>query len=212
MPKKTFERLDEGKKRRIENSALSVINAQGYDRTTIRDVVRAANIPRGSFYQYFDGMEDLFNHLINVISEQKMAYMNDLWEKVEKQSFIGLYPDFIKRGVAFAYQHKEAYLFGYHLYHSNSEEVWRLRREIEREGISMMETLLDKDKDQGILKRGVETHLLAVLLFDFNANQLVRMVYDQVDEKTIMKKVEAFLAIVCHGIMVEEELYEKESL
>ena len=88
MPKTTFKRLEEAKKTRIENAAISVINAKGYDRTTIRDVVREARIPRGSFYQYFEGMGDLFSHLLTVVSQRKMAFMKGTIIKLLQNSLI----------------------------------------------------------------------------------------------------------------------------
>lgn len=204
MPKKTFERLDQGKKHRIERAAIKVINDRGYDRTTIRDVVRAANIPRGSFYQYFDGMSDLFSHLLTVVSQRKMAYMKDVWDKLQSMSFIRIYPELIRSGLDFAYSDKEAYLFGYHLFHTQSEDLVKLRKTVEKKGIAMMQGLLEIDRNKGILKEDVNTRLLAGMLYDFNARQLTHMVYDHEDKDTMMNLANEFLTIIYHGIMKEE--------
>lgn len=204
MPKKTFERLEQGKKSRIEHAAIAVINDQGYDRTTIRDVVRAAGIPRGSFYQYFEGMADLFFHLLTVVSKRKMDHMKDVWDRLQKESFIKIYPELIRSGLDFAYSDKEAYLFGYHLFHTQSEDVVELRKTMERNGTDMMRDLLEIDRKKGILKAGVNTELLAGMLYDFNARQLTHMVYDHEDKHTIMTLADEFLTIIYYGIMKEE--------
>ncbi|MFW5894307.1 MAG: TetR/AcrR family transcriptional regulator [Bacillota bacterium] len=214
MPKKTFSRLPEAKRKRIENAALNAFNDKGYDRTTIRDIVRKAEIPRGSFYQYFDGMEDVFEHLLTVVSMKKMDFMKPVWDKLEHASFIGLYPEFIHEGIKFAYSDREAYLFGYHLFNSNSATIKRLHKTLEAKGIAMMESLLEIDKRKGIIKEDVNLNLLARLLYDFNARQLVMMVYDHDsdDVDTIMELANEFLSIINYGIIPEEEDHENESV
>ncbi|MFW5893355.1 MAG: TetR/AcrR family transcriptional regulator, partial [Bacillota bacterium] len=182
MPKSTFIRLPEKKRSRIEHAALNAINEKGFDRTTIRDVVRKAGIPRGSFYQYFEGMDDVFEHLLRVVSMKKMAYMKPILDRIEHGSFIRLYPELIREGIKFAYSDREAYLFGYHLFNANSQAIKRLRKALETQGIDMIEDYLEIDRRKGIIKADVNLNLLARLLYDFNARQLVMMVYDHNQE------------------------------
>lgn len=46
------------KKERILEAGLEVMKAQGYNGTSVNDIVAAAGIPKGSFYNYFDSKED----------------------------------------------------------------------------------------------------------------------------------------------------------
>jgi len=74
MPTKTFEALSPSKQKRIEEAARTVFLRMPYAEITISAVVEAAAIPRGSFYQYFDDLEDLYAHLF----EQSLSAYEDM--------------------------------------------------------------------------------------------------------------------------------------
>ena len=57
----TFERLPEEKKDRILQSARAVFIRYPYEKTSINRILAEAEIPKGSFYQYFDDKSDLFS-------------------------------------------------------------------------------------------------------------------------------------------------------
>lgn len=65
MPKDTFFRLPEEKRRRILESAWQEFTRVPYTEVSINRIVLHARIPRGSFYQYFAGKEELFDYLID---------------------------------------------------------------------------------------------------------------------------------------------------
>lgn len=57
----TFERLPEEKKDRILQSARAEFIRYPYEKTSINRILAEAEIPKGSFYQYFDDKSDLFS-------------------------------------------------------------------------------------------------------------------------------------------------------
>ena len=63
MPTGTFFRLPEEKRMRLMESAWEEFTHISYADVSINKIIQAAGIPRGSFYQYFDGKEDLFFYL-----------------------------------------------------------------------------------------------------------------------------------------------------
>ncbi len=203
MPKKTFFRLSEAKRSLIERSAITVINEQGYDSATIKDIVNTAGIPRGSFYQYFNGLSDLFIHLIQIIAKRKFSYMGHLFEQLEKHPFLEMFRELTRAGLMFAKDDKEAYLFGYHLYHSQSEEVLALRARLEDEGIAMMESYLMNDANKDWLKEGTDIRMLAKMLYDFNARDLVYQFYRGDPIELMIKRTDAFINILREGVKKE---------
>ncbi len=204
MPKKTFFGLKKEKRLMIERSAISVINDKGYDNATIKDIVNKAGIPRGSFYQYFNGLSDLFFHLVTRVSERKFAYMGDLLNQIESVPLLKLFPKLTDAGLRFAKDDKEAYLFGYHLYHSQSEDVLKLRGELEKEGIKMMEAFLENDVNQGWLKEDTNINMLAKMLYDFNARDLVYQFYRGETIDTMIERTNAFIDILTSGVKKED--------
>jgi len=54
----------EARRAQILERALDVFAEQGYYRTSVSDLVKAAGVARGTFYLYFDGKEALFLELL----------------------------------------------------------------------------------------------------------------------------------------------------
>ena len=54
MPKETFLNLTQEKKDNLFQAAYKLFINNKYEDVTIRDLVREANIPIGSFYRYFE--------------------------------------------------------------------------------------------------------------------------------------------------------------
>ena len=63
MPTDTFFRLPEEKRERVLAAAREEFSGVKYGDVSINRIIRAADIPRGSFYQYFTGKDDLFRYL-----------------------------------------------------------------------------------------------------------------------------------------------------
>ncbi len=57
------------KKEALLCAGISVMHAQGYNGTSVKDIVDAASVPKGSFYNYFDSKEgfalDAIEHVAN---------------------------------------------------------------------------------------------------------------------------------------------------
>ena len=60
MPTQTFFDLSEEKRNRILSAARKVFAFAPYEKVTIQSIIEAADIPRGSFYQYFTDKDDLY--------------------------------------------------------------------------------------------------------------------------------------------------------
>ncbi len=61
----TFLNLSEEKKERIINAALEEFSLQSFSDASITNIVKKAEISRGSFYQYFGNKENLYNYLVH---------------------------------------------------------------------------------------------------------------------------------------------------
>ncbi len=64
MPTRTFLRLPKDKRLRILRAAKKEFSRVPLDKAVIANIVKDAEIPRGSFYQYFENIEDLFVYLL----------------------------------------------------------------------------------------------------------------------------------------------------
>lgn len=200
MPTVTFLNLPKDKQERILSTALTQFNEQGYDQVSVASLVKASRIPRGSFYMYFDDLDDVFRHLLQVIGEQKMAYMAHLTERFSNEAFIHLYEDIVVAGIEFAKAHPSYYVFGLQLYRSHSKNMILLRREVETMGLQFMEQYLTQDLAQGFLKPGTDVALLARVLYRFNAHELLERFYEGESTEQLLAHTQDMLHLLKKGI------------
>lgn len=104
MPTETFFNLPKEKQQRIVDAAKKEFSRVSLKEASIANIIKDAEIPRGSFYQYFENKEDLYyyyfstlkrnNHrsLLQAIEEQDgdlFAGMEDYFEKIIKDVLTG---------------------------------------------------------------------------------------------------------------------------
>ena len=87
MPYPTFYNLPDEKRQRVMDAVWAEFTTYSYMEASINRIIHAANISRGSFYQYFSGKPDLFSYVLSIIYEsgkqmflaQLTAHNNDLF-------------------------------------------------------------------------------------------------------------------------------------
>jgi AcrR family transcriptional regulator len=78
MPTKTYHNLPEEKRLQIEKAAIAEFAANPLQSASINAIVREAGIAKGSFYQYFEDIEDLHAHILSIIYQKKLEVINSL--------------------------------------------------------------------------------------------------------------------------------------
>lgn len=82
-PKVSKEHLEQ-RRAKILEAATEVFIQHGYERTTMKDVMDAAEVSRGGLYQYFSNKEDLFEAILGErLSEEVGKTSNLLKESVD---------------------------------------------------------------------------------------------------------------------------------
>ena len=78
MPNNTFFNLTADKRSRIIENAIREFADNPYNVASISNIVREADIAKGSFYQYFEDKQDLYRYLIELGIEEKLNLIKDL--------------------------------------------------------------------------------------------------------------------------------------
>lgn len=82
MPTKTFLNLPKEKRLKILRGAKKEFARVSVDRAVIANIAKESGIPRGSFYQYFFSVSDLYMYLIEYLYEiEKKKFAEYLDEK-----------------------------------------------------------------------------------------------------------------------------------
>ena len=87
MCTETFLRLPEEKRTRILDAAWEEFTDYSFASASINRIVRRAEIPRGSFYQYFTDKGDLFSYLVEDVRTQMLGEFNALLTEAEGDLF-----------------------------------------------------------------------------------------------------------------------------
>jgi TetR/AcrR family transcriptional regulator len=72
MPRPTFFNLPAEKKQRVFDAAVMEFAQHRFSDASINRIIKAAGIPRGSFYQYFKNKEDLYLYVLGQIGREKI--------------------------------------------------------------------------------------------------------------------------------------------
>lgn len=75
MAKQTFLNLPEEKRMKIFNSLKKEFSRVALKDALVSNIVKDAEIPRGSFYQYFEDIDDAYYYVINEYSKEIKKYL-----------------------------------------------------------------------------------------------------------------------------------------
>ncbi len=170
MPKKTFLNLNSAKKQRIIEASLSEFAEHTFNEVKLSNIIKSSNIPRGSFYQYFEDKLDLFKYIFDLIAQEKMKFMADLLPNPENMPFIVLFEELYTRGIKFATSDPRYVKITRNLLLSGSEllqEVFGDNLEI---GKQFYIGYIESDKKLGRIREDVDSELLADLVIQFTSN------------------------------------------
>ena len=87
MPKLTFYNLPNEKQQLLIKAAQQEFSNAPLSEASIANIVKEAGISRGSFYQYFEGKEDLYFYLLNSYTAGRNQFFKDTLEKTEGDLF-----------------------------------------------------------------------------------------------------------------------------
>lgn len=87
MPKDTFFNLPNEKRQKIIAAAIDQFSKLHYSSVTIDRIVRAAEIPKGSFYQYFENKDDLYIYLFTEVGDTKLEIFDSIKKRIPLISF-----------------------------------------------------------------------------------------------------------------------------
>lgn len=70
MPKPTFFKLADSKRKQFLNEAYKEFSYNAYEGASITSLVKSLGIAKGSVYQYFSDKEELYHYLVNEANKQ----------------------------------------------------------------------------------------------------------------------------------------------
>lgn len=205
MPTQRFLNLPEEKKDRITTAIIGEFSRNGVDLTDVSSIVRAADIPRGSFYQYFEDMNDVILYIIDFIKDRKIKYFSGLIATSEDIPFVDFYYNAFVLGLEFLEQHPEFLTIGSYVMTSNNPKIKEYVNVNTEAFYPYYEGLIEKDKADGIIKSDVDNKAFIQLLLNMTSYITIKFIYEDHRNIDEVKEIfEGMFNILKHGIYFKE--------
>jgi AcrR family transcriptional regulator len=196
MPKDTFFNLPERKRKAVFDAAVREFSAYMFSEASINRIVKGAQIPRGSFYQYFDGKEDLFAYVIAEIFKETEEIMQTRRRDGQDADALSL---FMEKVYATAELNKEKpeYVQITLLQSRDKEPFVRQFFEISGDQRRNVLQLFEHDKQRGIIRGDADSSLVIDMVYTLSKE----LFFDVgMDSEAYIKKMEAVIKIIREGI------------
>lgn len=181
MPKSTFFNLNEEKRRKIIKSAIGEFSLKGYEKGNISHIAKAAEVSKGSMYQYFKDKKDLYLYVVEAAYVISLEYVVDVTKEYYKMSvFDYIYLGF-KNTWDFLYEERETYLLLQNAYFEGNselkEEVFNIIMRNTGEFYESITKMIDMNKEKGMIKSSVSTELILMYLTTVSSKFKEKMVF-----------------------------------
>ncbi|RYE50480.1 MAG: TetR family transcriptional regulator [Sphingobacteriales bacterium] len=165
------------KKDYLIDAGLTVMATRGYNGTSIKDIVDAAEVPKGSFYTYFKSKEDFAVAALEKVAEERMQNSRKILNNRDISPLDRL-TIFFKEGISSCESEVNGGCFIGNMCQemSDSSEVIRLKvRQMLRNKTQLVEDVLEEARLNGNLKSQLPSPILAEFLFNAWEGTLMRM-------------------------------------
>ncbi len=164
MPTSTFHNISEDKKKRIINASLKEFAIHDFAHVNIQNIIKDARISRGSFYQYFADLEDLFGFLVDKITTLKKTYLNNLQMLHGDAPFLDRIGELYRLGYQFALENTLIYEAGKHMIKHATSSDNNTVIENKKWLKAYYKEEIQKDIDRHIIRSDVDMDMLIDLI------------------------------------------------
>lgn len=201
MPKQTFYNLSVDKKEHIINALKKEFEVYPIFEASVASIIKRAGISRGSFYQYFEDLEDSFFTIL----ELEIVEIHDLFidlikkEKGNLFSALKLYGNYIAAEI-FKPKKYNIYKNRYLYWNRELDEKWKKFRK-QRVNSSFNGQMQLNSKDYALNRDAI--NFLSAIIKDLIENLFVK----EWDKETFLQKYDQYIYWIEYGLAEEKELY-----
>ena len=87
MPKITFNNIAKEKQQNLIDIGIQLFSLHNYEEVDVKTVVESASLPRGSFYAYFNEMEDYYTLIISSLRSERIKSISRLANRFKGDLF-----------------------------------------------------------------------------------------------------------------------------
>lgn len=192
MPTSTFHNLSEDKRKRIFCAAVEEFSNKRFNDVSINQIIKKAEIPKGSFYQYFEGKEDLYLYMMEKIEEEKREITHNIPVNQDADVFeIGMQK--MKAAYEWGKIRPDYGRIGILMWSDNNEFVAKVRATT----IEWTKKYIERDKERGLIKKDTNSNLVADMLITLLLNESF---FSDLDDEEYFKKLNGVMKILKEGV------------
>lgn len=101
--------LDENKEKSFEKReelikvAMSEFGEKGYENASLNNILKEVGISKGTFYYHYENKADLYMHLIDIITEEKLEFISARMDSIDfNENLFTILRNLMKIGMKFA--------------------------------------------------------------------------------------------------------------
>jgi TetR/AcrR family transcriptional regulator len=170
MPKETFHNLPTEKQELLFKACVKEFSAVPYSQASINQIIKHANISRGSFYQYFNDKWDAYEMMFQRIGQEKLSLLPPVQMHLH---FFDTMVQFFDDTMAWLKLRPEYYQIGLWFDYDNDEMIERIRTKL-RAQLSVLEQLIIQDQADDLIDKNVDPYDLVEMIMDISKTSLIK--------------------------------------
>lgn len=170
MPKDTFNNLPIEKQNILFNACVKEFSTVPYSQASINQIIKHANISRGSFYQYFNDKWDAYEMMFQRIGQEKLSLLPPPQLKTH---FFDTMVQFFDDTMAWLQLRPEYYQIGLWFDYDNDEMIERIRSKLKTQ-LVVLEQLIINDQTQNLIDKNVDPKDLVDMISDISKTSLIK--------------------------------------
>jgi AcrR family transcriptional regulator len=201
MPKDTFFNLLEEKRNKIIDAAKIEFTANPLRKSRVSNIIKEAEIPRGSFYQYFEDLDDLYYYVIDdvFVNIHKAGTMfcestNDIFEFAQ----ISFEYDFD------SYINDMRHRFMMNVFQSISSNEEYISSFNKRRKEYIMGILNEMDLSKIRLKKEEDLIKMYQMIQYLKRTVIQKSIVDNLEKEEVYSEFRWYIDIIKNGLLVEE--------
>ncbi|MFW5993833.1 MAG: TetR/AcrR family transcriptional regulator [Halanaerobiaceae bacterium] len=168
MPTATFFNLDKDKQKRIINAGIDEFSRNSFNDSSISNIIEKADIPRGSFYQYFADLKDFYKYMIGFIAERKIEFFNQSFGDMESLDTFEMIRELYRLGIKFAYNNPKIAAIGNYFTGESDDLKNEIYQDFEEKSRQFFVNLIEAGKESGDIDPEIDSQTVARILYFIN--------------------------------------------
>jgi len=149
--------------------AKKVFAAHGYHKTNIEMICKRAGTSRGTIYRYFKNKEDIFTVILKKSDEEMNQQLVGGYDFSQvslksREEIMESYLETVERLFVFLVSDRDFTRIALEVSTGVNKRFSQIRMEHERRNVALIKAMMDKWKDNNIIRREIDTELAAIRL------------------------------------------------